>query len=172
MEVRCVSTASSTVPRVAEESTQAPKRGTLDDLIADFELTDGTMHERQLVLDTTRVRAKGTGEIDGVTFEEVVYEGYGPGGTAVMVDCLTDNRNRTVAEVRHAFTKFGGNLGAEGSVSFMFDRFGVFRLKPEGFDREEMELELIEPSLFFPQSPAALERFVGAVRRRLAGAGA
>ncbi len=68
---------------------------------------------------------KATGALDGVNYEEVRYEGYGPGGTAVMVDCLTDNRNRTVAEVRHAFTKAGGNLGTDGSVSYMFNKIGI-----------------------------------------------
>ena len=64
-----------------------------------------------------RAVKRGAGELDGADFQEMRYEGYGPGGTAVMVDCLTDNRNRTVAEVRHAFAKFGGNLGADGSVN-------------------------------------------------------
>ncbi len=68
---------------------------------------------------------KATGALDGVTYEEVRYEGYGPGGTAVMVDCLTDNRNRTVAEVRHAFSKAGGNLGTDGSVAYMFNKVGI-----------------------------------------------
>lgn len=68
---------------------------------------------------------KATGAMDGVNYEEVRYEGYGPGGTAVMVNCLTDNRNRTVAEVRHAFSKAGGNLGTDGSVSYMFNKVGI-----------------------------------------------
>ncbi len=68
---------------------------------------------------------KATGAMDGVNYEEVRYEGYGPGGTAVMVDCLTDNRNRTVAEVRHAFSKAGGNLGTDGSVAYMFSKLGI-----------------------------------------------
>lgn len=68
---------------------------------------------------------KATGALDGVNYEEVRYEGYGPGGTAVMVDCLTDNRNRTVAEVRHAFSKAGGNLGTDGSVAYMFNKVGI-----------------------------------------------
>jgi YebC/PmpR family DNA-binding regulatory protein len=67
---------------------------------------------------------RGSGDMDGADFHEIRYEGYGPGGTAVMVDCLTDNRNRTVAEVRHAFSKFGGNLGADGSVSYLFNHVG------------------------------------------------
>lgn len=68
---------------------------------------------------------KATGEQEGITYEEVRYEGYGPGGVAVMVDCLTDNRNRTVAEVRHAFTKSGGNLGTDGSVAYLFSKVGI-----------------------------------------------
>ncbi len=68
---------------------------------------------------------KATGTMEGIVYENVRYEGYGPGGTAVMVDCLTDNRNRTVAEVRHAFSKAGGNLGTDGSVSYMFNKLGI-----------------------------------------------
>ena len=67
---------------------------------------------------------RGAGELDGDNYEEVRYEGYGLGGTAIMVDCLTDNRNRTVADVRHAFSKHGGNLGTDGSVSYMFSKQG------------------------------------------------
>ena len=67
-----------------------------------------------------RAVKRGSGELDGADYQEMRYEGYGPGGTAVMVDCLTDNKNRTVAEVRHAFSKFGGNLGADGSVNYLF----------------------------------------------------
>lgn len=67
---------------------------------------------------------KGTGDLDGVTYEEGVFEGYGPGGVAVIVEFMTDNRTRTVAEVRHAFNKSGGSLGVSGSVAFMFDRKG------------------------------------------------
>jgi len=71
-----------------------------------------------------RAVKRGAGELDGADYEELRYEGYGPGGAAVMVDCLTDNRNRTVAEVRHAFSKFGGNLGADGSVNYLFNNVG------------------------------------------------
>ncbi len=67
---------------------------------------------------------KGTGDLDGITYEEGVFEGYGPGGVAVIVEFMTDNRTRTVADVRHAFNKYGGSLGVSGSVSFMFDRKG------------------------------------------------
>ena len=72
-----------------------------------------------------RAIKKATGELEGVSYEEVRYEGYAPGGIAVIVECLTDNRVRTVADVRHAFSKFGGNLGMEGSVAFMFKKVGV-----------------------------------------------
>ncbi len=72
-----------------------------------------------------RAIKKATGELEGVTYEEVRYEGYGAGGVAVIVDCLTDNKVRTVADVRHAFGKHGGNLGTDGSVSFMFKKLGV-----------------------------------------------
>jgi YebC/PmpR family DNA-binding regulatory protein len=72
-----------------------------------------------------RAIKRGSGAQDGENFEEIRYEGYGPGGVAVMVDCMTDNRNRTVAEVRHAFTKAGGNLGTSGSVAFQFSQTGI-----------------------------------------------
>lgn len=71
-----------------------------------------------------RAIKKGTGDLDGVTYEEGVFEGYGPGGVAVLVEFMTDNRTRTVADVRHAFNKYGGSLGVSGSVAFMFDRKG------------------------------------------------
>ena len=72
-----------------------------------------------------RAIAKGAGGNDGENYDEIRYEGYGPGGIAVMVDCMTDNRNRTVAEVRHAFSKSGGNLGTDGSVAYMFAKVGL-----------------------------------------------
>jgi YebC/PmpR family DNA-binding regulatory protein len=72
-----------------------------------------------------RAIKKATGELEGVSYEEIRYEGYAPGGVAVIVDCLTDNKVRTVADVRHAFGKFGGNLGTDGSVAFMFKKVGV-----------------------------------------------
>ena len=89
-------------------------------------------------------RASGQG---GANYEEIVYEGYAPHGVAVLVECATDNPTRTVANVRSGFNKFGGNLGATGSVSFSFKRMGVFRLKPEGLDSETLELELIDHGL-------------------------
>jgi len=72
-----------------------------------------------------RATKRGAGELDGANYEEIRYEGYGPSGTAIMVDCMTDNRNRTVAEVRHVFSKRGGNMGTDGSVAFMFNQKGI-----------------------------------------------
>jgi YebC/PmpR family DNA-binding regulatory protein len=90
-----------------------------------------------------RAIKKGAGELDGDAYQEVRYEGYGPGGTAVMVDCMTDNRNRTVADVRHAFSKYGGNLGADGSVSYLFNHVGLL-LYPPGSDEDAIMAAAIE----------------------------
>ena len=89
-----------------------------------------------------RAIKKATGELEGVEYEEIRYEGYAPGGVAVIVDCLTDNRVRTVADVRHAFSKCGGNMGTEGSVAFMFKRLGV--LSFEGRDEDAVTEAAIE----------------------------
>ncbi|MGB0129115.1 MAG: YebC/PmpR family DNA-binding transcriptional regulator [Rhodocyclaceae bacterium] len=89
-----------------------------------------------------RAIKKGTGELEGVSYEEIRYEGYGIGGAAVMVDCLTDNRTRTVAEVRHAFSKHGGNMGTDGSVSFMFKHCGQFLFAPGTSEDKLMEAAL------------------------------
>jgi YebC/PmpR family DNA-binding regulatory protein len=89
-----------------------------------------------------RAIKRGAGELDGSDFEEIRYEGYGPAGVAVIVDCLTDNRNRTVAEVRHAFTKSGGNLGQGGSVAFMFSSLGVLTYAPGSDEDAIMEAAL------------------------------
>jgi len=86
---------------------------------------------------------KATGNLDGVTLSEVTYEGYGPGGVAIMIECLTDNKNRTVAEVRHAFKKAGGTLGTSGSVAWMFEKKGVIVLNRSDKD-EEVEEKAIE----------------------------
>ena len=85
---------------------------------------------------------KATGNLDGVTYEEIRYEGYVIGGAAVIVDCMTDNRVRTVAEVRHAFSKYGGNLGTEGSVAFQFKHCGQFILAPGTSEDRVMEVAL------------------------------
>ncbi|MCA9413743.1 MAG: YebC/PmpR family DNA-binding transcriptional regulator [Candidatus Omnitrophica bacterium] len=85
-----------------------------------------------------RAIKKGTGDLEGVNYEEIVFEGYGPGGTAVYVETLSDNRNRTVGEVRHLFSKYGGNMGESGCVSWMFDRKGIIALDPAKADEEKV----------------------------------
>ena len=90
-----------------------------------------------------RAIKKGTGELEGVDYEEVVYEGYGPGGVAVLIEAMTDNKNRTVSEIRHLFSKHGGNLGENGCVNWMFDSRGYFMIEPDSMSEEEfMELAL------------------------------
>jgi YebC/PmpR family DNA-binding regulatory protein len=84
-----------------------------------------------------RAIKRGTGDLEGVNYEEIRYEGYGINGAAVMVDCLTDNRTRTVADVRHAFTKYGGNLGTDGSVAFLFKHCGQLLFAP-GTDEDKL----------------------------------
>ncbi len=89
-----------------------------------------------------RAIKKATGELEGVDYAEITYEGYAPGGVAVMIDTVTDNRNRTVAEVRHAFSKHGGNLGQEGSVAFLFEKKGVISYGPDASEDQIMEAAL------------------------------
>jgi len=90
-----------------------------------------------------RAIKKGTGDLDGAIYEEILYEGYGPGGVAVLVETMTDNKNRTVADVRHFFAKSGGNLGESGCVAWMFDKKGSIVVDKEGVDEEElMELAI------------------------------
>lgn len=89
-----------------------------------------------------RAVKRGTGELEGAHYEEVHFEGYGPGGVAVIVECQTDNHNRTVGEVRHTFTKYGGNLGLNGSVAFLFKRFGVLTYAPGADENRLMEAAL------------------------------
>ena len=89
-----------------------------------------------------RTIKKACGELEGVTYEEIRYEGYAQGGVAVMIDTLTDNRNRTVAEVRHAFSKHGGNLGTDGSVSYLFSKIGVINFEPGTDEDQVMEVAL------------------------------
>jgi len=121
-----------------------------------------------------RAIQRGTGSLEGVAYEEIRYEGYGVSGAAVMVDCLTDNRTRTVAEVRHAFTKNGGNLGADGSVAYLFKHCGQVVFAPGTSEERVMEaaleagaedvvtnedgsIEVISAPHDFEQAKAALE---------------
>lgn len=89
-----------------------------------------------------RAIKRGCGELEGVNYEEIRYEGYGVSGAAVMVDCMTDNRTRTVADVRHAFTKHGGNLGTDGSVAYLFTHCGQFMFAPGTDEAKLMEVAL------------------------------
>ncbi|MCI5167215.1 MAG: YebC/PmpR family DNA-binding transcriptional regulator [Candidatus Electrothrix sp. GM3_4] len=90
-----------------------------------------------------RAIKKATGDLDGAVYEEILYEGYGPGGVAVLVDTMTDNKNRTVADIRHYFAKSNGNLGESGCVAWMFDKRGVITVDAEGVDEDElMELAI------------------------------
>jgi YebC/PmpR family DNA-binding regulatory protein len=125
-----------------------------------------------------RAIARGSGaDADAETFEQVAYEGYGPGGVAVLVEALTDNRNRTAADVRAAFTKHGGNLGGSGAVAWLFDRRGLILVDAEGADEDELmlaaadggadDVQLEGSSFQVTSSPEAL----GAVREALEQAG-
>jgi YebC/PmpR family DNA-binding regulatory protein len=130
--------------RLIKEITVAAKAGGGD---------PGTNPKLRLMLDkardanmtkdsVTRAIQRGTGELEGASYDEARYEGYGPGGAAVMVDCLTDNRTRTIAEVRHAFSKNGGNIGADGSVAFQFRHCGQFVFAPGASEDRLMEVGL------------------------------
>jgi YebC/PmpR family DNA-binding regulatory protein len=132
--------------RLIRELTVAAKEGGGD--------LDGNAHLRLLVEkareanmpqdNVTRAIKRGTGELEGVNYEEVRYEGYGPKGIAVLVETLTDNKNRTVAAVRHAFAKLGGNLGESGSVAWMFEHKGVIRIAAESITEDDVLEKLID----------------------------
>jgi YebC/PmpR family DNA-binding regulatory protein len=103
----------------------------------------GTARDNNMPNDTIqRAIKKGTGELEGESYEELTYEGYGPGGVAVVVECLTDNRNRTASDVRSIFSMEGGNMGADGSVSWMFHKKGVIFVKPGPTEDAVMEQAL------------------------------
>jgi len=91
-----------------------------------------------------RAIKKGTGELEGAVYEEITYEGYGPGGVAVLVDCMTDNKNRTVADIRHYFSKSGGNLGESNCVSWMFDKKGTILVDKGAIDEETLMEKALE----------------------------
>ncbi len=98
-----------------------------------------TARAQNMPKDTSeRAIKKGTGELEGVNYEEILYEGYGPAGVAVLVECLTDNRNRTIAEVRNIFGKAGGNVGTDGCVAWMFDKKGLISVSKEDSDEDTL----------------------------------
>lgn len=115
---------------------------------------DGNPHLRQLIEkgrsinmpqdNITRAIKKGTGELPGVQYESLTYEGSGPGGMAVIMNILTDNNNRTIAEMRHIFSKYHGNLGASGAVAWMFEHLGVIRTTDPGLSEDDLLEKLIE----------------------------
>lgn len=120
-----------------------------------------------------RAIKKATGELEGVNYSEMTYEGYGPGGIAIMVESLTDNKNRTVAEIRHLFSKHGGSLGESGSVAWMFERKGVITVEKENKSEDEMfELAIeagaddLQTEETFFEITTTIENFE-AVRRKL-----
>jgi YebC/PmpR family DNA-binding regulatory protein len=119
---------------------------------------------------------KGAGTLEGVNYEEIVFEGYGPGGVAVMIECMTDNRNRTVSEVRHALTKYGGNLGQTNSVARMFKLIGMIRVSKDAMVEDQLmevvleagaddmkldgdEFEIVTPTDTFENVKSAIEKF-------------
>ncbi|MCH8567917.1 MAG: YebC/PmpR family DNA-binding transcriptional regulator [Balneolales bacterium] len=91
-----------------------------------------------------RAIKKGTGELEGESYEEVTFEGYGPGGVAYFVECTTDNNNRTVSEIRHAFSKHGGNMGTNGSVAFLFEQKGIISIPASGLEEDDVMLAAID----------------------------
>jgi len=130
--------------RVIKEITVAARLGGSDpNMNPRLRLALDKAAESNMPKDTCeRAIKRGAGELEGVSYEEIRYEGYGAAGAAVMVDCLTDNRTRTVAEVRHAFTKNGGNLGTDGSVAYLFKHCGQFVFAPGTSEDKLMEAAL------------------------------
>jgi len=133
-----------TFTRLIKEVTVAARLGGADPAMNPrLRLAIDKAYDANMPKDTIERAAKrGAGELDGVNYEEIRYEGYGVGGAAVVVDCMTDNRTRTVAEVRHAFTKNGGNLGTDGSVAFLFKHCGQFVFAPGTSEDKVMEAAL------------------------------
>lgn len=107
-------------------------------------LVDKAKHINMPLENITRAIKKGTGELPGVSYEQITYEGHGPGGSAIIVDVLTDNKNRTVAEMRRLFTKHGGNLGETGAVNWMFEKLGVIRTPKPNLSEDELFEKLID----------------------------
>src|SRR6266513_2441361 len=130
--------------RLIKEVTVAARLGGADpEMNPRLRLAIHTAYHANMPKDTIAHAAKrGAGGLEGVAYEEIRYEGYGPGGAAVMVDCMSDNRIRTVAEVRHAFAKHGGNLGTDGSVAFLFKHCGQFVFAPGTSEEKVMEAAL------------------------------
>ena len=132
--------------KMAREIAVAAKEGG-GDPTANFRLRLAVQKAREVNMPADsidRAIKRGTGEQGGVHYEELRYEGYGPGGVAIMVDALTDNRNRTASEIRSIFTRHGGNVAEQGSVAWIFKRQGVIMADPAGKNPDELALEVIE----------------------------
>jgi len=130
--------------RLIKEITVASRMGGADpDMNPRLRLAVDKAYENNMPKDNVeRAIKRGSGDLEGVNYEEIRYEGYGIGGAAVIVDCMTDNRTRTVAEVRHAFSKYGGNMGGEGSVAFLFKHCGQIHYAPGTSEDKVMEAAL------------------------------
>jgi YebC/PmpR family DNA-binding regulatory protein len=130
--------------RLIKEITVAARLGGADPAMNPrLRLAIDKAYSQNMPKDTIERAAKrGAGDLEGVNYEEIRYEGYGIGGAAIIVDCMTDNRVRTVAEVRHAFSKYGGNMGTEGSVAFQFKHVGQFVFAPGTSEDKVMEVAL------------------------------
>ncbi len=135
-----------TFTKVASEITVAAREGG-GDPAGNFRLRLAIQKAREVNMPADNIERaikRGTGELQGAAIEEIRYEGYGPGGVAILVDALTDNRNRTVAGLRNLFTRSGGSLGETNSVAWMFNRTGLITVDPKGQDPELLALEAIE----------------------------
>ncbi len=135
-----------TFTKVASEITVAAREGG-GDPAGNFRLRLAIQKAREVNMPADNIERaikRGTGELQGAAIEEIRYEGYGPGGVAILVDALTDNRNRTVAGLRNLFTRSGGSLGETNSVAWMFNRTGLIAVEPKGQDPEQLALEAIE----------------------------
>jgi YebC/PmpR family DNA-binding regulatory protein len=131
--------------RISKEITIAIKEGGGTDPNMNSKLRVAMQNAKGVNMPKDNIeRAINRAESDSASLMETTFEGYAPGGVAVFVECLTDNHNRTISNIRSLFNKRGGNLGTNGSLSFLFDRKGVFTIPAEGVSREELELELID----------------------------
>ncbi len=135
-----------TFTKVANEITVAAREGG-SDANSNFRLRLAVQKAREVNMPADNIERaikRGTGELQGEAIEEIRYEGFGPGGVAILVDVLTDNRNRTVAAIRNVFSRSGGSLGESNSVGWMFNRTGLIRVDPGSADAEELALKAIE----------------------------
>jgi YebC/PmpR family DNA-binding regulatory protein len=130
---------------IKEITTASKLGGSNEDANPRLKVASQKGKDANMPLDTiNRARLKGAGELPGVTYEDLVYEGYGPGGVAIMLESMTDNKVRTVAEVRFAFNKYGGNMGESGSVAWIFHKKGMIVIDSEGLDEDQVMEDALE----------------------------